>query len=70
MSLSAFEQFAQTVFDDPALLEQLRRTDTLADLMATVISEARARGLDITEEDLTTVAAFNRRAWLERWVYQ
>ena len=70
MSLPAFQQFAQLVVDDPSVLERLQRAETLTDLMAIVISEAGARGLDITEDDLNTVAAINHRAWLERWVYQ
>ena len=70
MSLAAFQQFEQAVFQDAALLEALRTTATLPELLAKVIAMGRERGLEITEEDLRIVANANRRAWLQRWLEQ
>lgn len=70
MPLADFDAFRQIVFADRALLEDLRQAPDLPALMAKVIAAARERGLDISEQDLQAVANFNRRAWLERWIYQ
>jgi len=70
MSLAAFQRFEQAVFQDPALIEELRGAATLPELMAKVIAIGRERGLQITEEDLRIVVNANRRAWLERWLEQ
>ena len=70
MPLQDFDQFRRIVFGDPALLDQLLQAPDLPSLMAAVIAAARDRGLDVTAEDLQAVANTNRRAWLERWLYQ
>jgi hypothetical protein len=70
MSIAAFQQFAQAVLQEPALVEELHTAATLPELMATVIAIGRSRGLEITEEDLQIVVNANRRAWLERWLDQ
>jgi hypothetical protein len=70
MSLAAFQQFEQAIFQDAALIEALRGAATLPELMAKVIAMAREQGLEITEDDLRVVVNANRRAWLERWLTQ
>jgi hypothetical protein len=70
MSLAAFQQFEQEVFQDPALVKELCGVTTLPELMDKVIAMGRQRGFEITEEDLRVVVNANRRAWLERWVEQ
>ena len=70
MSLRDFEAFREIVFADAALLDDLRHTADLPALMEKVITEARARGLDISTQDLQAIANANRRAWLERWISQ
>jgi hypothetical protein len=70
MSLAAFQQFEQEVFQDPALVEELSAASSLPELMAKVINVGRERGFEITEEDLGVVVNANRRAWLERWLHQ
>jgi hypothetical protein len=70
MPLPDFEAFREIVFNDPVLLDDLRDASDLPTLMEKVMAEARARGLEISEQDLHAVANFNRRTWLERWLYQ
>jgi hypothetical protein len=70
MPLADFDKFCQIVFSDAALLAELRRAPDLPALIAHVVSTARERGLELSEQDLQAVANRNWRAWLERWLYQ
>jgi hypothetical protein len=70
MSIQNFLPIRMAVLNDAALQDQLRATPDEAALFAMVLALGRERGCEFSEEDLRAVVDANRRAWLERWLYQ
>jgi hypothetical protein len=70
MSIQNFLPIRMAVLHDAALQEQLRAAPDEAALFAMVLALGRERGYEFSKEDLRAVVNANRRAWLERWLYQ
>ena len=70
MAIEDFLPIRQEVLTDPALQERLRAAPDEAALFEAVLELGRERGHKFTEPDLRAVVDANRRAWLQRWLYQ
>lgn len=70
MAIQDFLPIRLAVLGDDALQEQLRAAPDEAALFAAVLALGRERGCQFSEQDLRAVVHANRRAWLERWLYQ
>jgi hypothetical protein len=70
MPIQDFLSIRAVVLSDVVLQEQLRAASDQAALFDMVVALGRARGFDISEEDLRAAVDINRRGWLERWLYQ
>ncbi len=70
MQADGFDRFRQLVLDDAALQEDLRQAVTQESLFEKVLALGRERGFRFSEQDLEDAVRANRRAWLERWLYQ
>jgi len=68
--MPGFPAFLDMVLDDAALRDDLLKAPDLAALVARVVTLARERGLEVSEEELRAVVNANRRSWLERWTGQ
>jgi hypothetical protein len=66
--MPGFQDFLIAVLGEPALRDELLSLPDLPSLKARVLELGRARGMEITGEELDTVIHNNRRSWLERWV--
>ena len=70
MSIQNFLPIRMAVLSDAELQEQLRALPDEAALFERVLALGRERGYEFSEQDLRAVVNANRRAWLERWLYQ
>ena len=70
MAIEDFLPIRIAVLTDPALQERLRTAPDQAALFEAVLALGRERGHQFSEQDLRAVVNANRRAWLERWLYQ
>ena len=68
--MPGFPAFLEMVLDDAALRAELLKAPDLPALFVGVVTLARERGLDISEDELQAVVNANRRSWLERWTGQ
>jgi len=58
------------VVNEAALRDDLLQARDLPALLARVVTLARERGIELSEEELQAVVNANRRSWLERWTGQ
>ncbi len=58
------------VLNDADLRGKLLAAPGLPSLFEQVISLARERGIELSEEELQAVVNVNRRSWVERWTDQ
>lgn len=65
--MTGLTAFLLAVLGDAALRDELLRAPDEAALFALVRQRAGERGIAITEEELNSAVAANRRSWLERW---
>jgi hypothetical protein len=70
VSIQNFLPIQVAVLGDAGLQEQLRAAPDEAALFERVLALGRERGCEFSAEDLRAVVNANRRAWLERWLYQ
>ena len=70
MAIQDFLQIRTIVLSDVALQGELRAAPDEAALFERVLALGRERGYELSEHDLREVVDVNRRAWLERWIYQ
>ena len=68
--MSGFPALLEMVLNDAALRDDLLEAPDLPALFVRVVTLARERGLDISEDELQAVVNANRRSWLERWTGQ
>jgi hypothetical protein len=68
--MPGFPTFLAIVLDDAALRDDLLQAPDLPALFAKVLAHGRARGIEISEEELQAVVNANRRSWIERWTGQ
>lgn len=68
MSQTELAAFQKIVLEDPALQAALRELTEQSAFVAAVSASARARGLDVREEDVLAELQVARRAWIERWI--
>ena len=66
MLQDSFEQFRQTVLDDPALQAQLQAMADREVFVARVVQLGAEQGYCFTSEDVVAALRENQRVWLER----
>ncbi len=60
--------FVELVVADPDAWPALQGIESRDEFCSAVVAAAADRGLDVTEDDVTSGLVATRRAWLERWV--
>jgi hypothetical protein len=70
LQADGFDAFRRLVLEDDALQEDLRQAASQESLFEKVLALGRERGFRFSKQDLEDAVRANRRAWLERWLYQ
>jgi hypothetical protein len=64
----AFARFHAVVLDEPELERRLRVLDDWDAFTSEAIAEARARGIELTTDELEAERRQAQLGWLTRWV--